>query len=284
MEILDRGASGPAGPRVPGEHTCLIFDDAQERIDRALSWVQVGLDRGERLVYVEAAGTDGLFARDLAQAGLDVTAPLEKGQLILLPAAEGLLAEGDWDVERRLALHERFVRESLDAGFPAVRMAAEAAPALALIPNMAELRRYERAMDALTQRLPVSVMCFYERRAFAAELGAFALAHPRGIEDRQMRVFAKPGHVTMVGEVDLSNTDLMVQALDEAVPLDGRVVVDLGGVSFIDVGAAGRLVELARRLGGPDRVRIVDAPRQLQRILAAADWQDELELVAGGAG
>ena len=282
MEILDRGAFGPSPSSGTGTHTCLVFDDPRERIDRALSWVQAGLDRGERLVYVEAPGADGGFAQDLAQAGVDLSAPIRDGRLVLLPAADALLAEGDWDVERRMALHERFVQDSLDAGFSAVRMAAEAAPALALIPDIAELRRYERGMEALTQRLPVSVMCFYERRAFAAELGAFAIFHPRGIEDRQMRVFATPGHVTMVGEVDLSNTDLMTQTLDEAVPADGPMVVDLSGVSFIDVGAAGRLVELARRLGR-DRLRIVDAPRQLQRILAAAGWQDELELVAGGA-
>lgn len=282
MEILG-GVSEPSGLSEPGAHTCLVFDDPRERIDRAVTWVQLGLDRGERLVYVEAPGQDGSFTQELAEAGLDVSAPLRDGQLVLLPAAEALLAEGDWDVERRMALHERFVHESLDAGFSAVRMAAEAAPALTLIPSMAELRRYEQGMEALTQRLPVSVMCFYERRAFAAELGGFALIHPRGIEDRQMRVFAKPGHVTMVGEVDFSNSELMTQVLDEAVPVDGRVVVDLGAVSFIDVGGAGRLVELARRLGGPDRVRIVDPPRQLGRILAAADWQDELEMVAGDA-
>lgn len=282
MEIVARGVADPAALSGPGTHTCLIFDDPQEHLDRTRTWVQAGLDRGERLVYLEAPGMDGQLARNLAQVGLDVSVPLRDGQLMLLPAADALLADGDWDVERRMALHERFVRESLDAGFPAVRMAAEAAPVLGLIPGMAELRRYERGMEALTQRLPVSVMCFYERRAFSAELGAFTLVHPRGIEDRQMRVFAQPGHVTMVGEVDLSNMDLMSQALDEAVPEDGPMVVDLAGVSFIDVGGAGRLVDLARRLGR-DRLRVVGAPRQLQRILAAADWQDELQLVAAGA-
>ena len=270
----------PSDPAAPGQHLCLVFDDARERIDRALSWVQSGLDRGERLVYVEAPGRAGIFAAELRAAGLDISAPVRDGQVVLLPAEEALLADGDWDVERRIALHERFVQDSLDTGFAAVRMAAEAAQVMDLIPSAEELRRYEQGMEALTLRLPVSVMCFYERRAFAGQLGAFALAHPRGFEDRQMRVFATPGHVALVGELDYSNTDLMTQALEEASAPGGDLVIDLSGLSFIDVGNTGKLVELARRL--PGRVRVIDAPRHLRRILEAARWDGELDLIAGG--
>lgn len=283
MEILDRDVFDPSGTSDPGRHRCLVFDDAGQRVEQALSWVQQGLDRGERVVYVEPTGREGEFTADLHAAGLDLAAPIRQGQVVLLSAPEALLADGDWDVARRMALHESFVLESLRDGFPAVRMAAEAAPALGVVPDLAALRDYETGMERLTLRVPVSVMCFYERSVFAQELGRIALVHPQGMEDRQMRVIAKPGHVRLVGEVDISNHQLMGSVLDEAVPLGGTLVVDLAGVSFIDVGGAGRLVELARRLGGGDRVKVVGAPRQLRRILAAADWQDELELVSGGA-
>lgn len=283
MEIIERDLLLPPGSSGPGEHTCLVFDEPAERIDRAISWLRHGLARGERVVYVEAPATAGRFAAEMRAAGVSVDAPLRDGQLILLPASEALLADGDWHVERRMALHEQFVLDSLDTGFTAVRMAAEAAPALSVIPSIEELRRYEAGMEALTRRLPVSVMCFYEREVFADDIGSLALVHPRGIEDRQMRAFAKPGHVTMVGEVDYSNLDVLTQVLDEASAEGGELTIDLRGLSFIDVGGAGRLVELARRLGGAARVRVVDPPRQLRRILDAADWQNELELVSGGA-
>jgi anti-anti-sigma factor len=110
-----------------------------------------------------------------------------------------------------------------------------------------------------------------------------ARAHPRGIEERHMRVVTQPGRVTLAGDVDISNIDLMATALDQAVPVHGRLVVDLAAVSFIDVSGVSRLVELARRLGGAERLAIVDPPRQLRRILDAADWESELELVPGGA-
>ena len=284
MDIAEQGRAVAPGVEGPGDHRCLVYDDAEQRAERTASWVRHGLHDGERVVYVQPHGMAGRFKDDLASWGLDATTLLRDGRVVLLSPEQALLVDGDWDVATRMALHEAFVRESVGAGFSAVRMGADAGAAMAFIPGLDALARYEDGMETLTLRLPVSVLCLYERRAFGQALGAVALAHPRGIGDRQMQIVAKPGHVTLVGEVDLSNTELMASALREAVTLDGRLVVDLAGVSFIDLGGTTQLIDLARRLGGRDHVRVIGAPRQLRRILGAAGWTEELELVGGGVG
>ncbi|HWH31359.1 MAG TPA: MEDS domain-containing protein [Egibacteraceae bacterium] len=284
MGIAERGIAAAPGVDRPGDHSCLVYDDAEQRAEHTAFWVRHGLDRGERVVYVQPPGMAGQFQDELASWGLDVTAPLREGRVVLLSPEQALLVDGDWDVARRMALHEAFVRESVGQGFAAVRMGADAAAAMAHVPGLAALSRYEKGMESLTLRLPVSVLCLYERRAFGQAFGGVALAHPRGMGDRQMHIVAKPGHVTLVGEVDMSNTQLVASALREAATLDGRLVVDLAGVSFIDLGGTTQLVDLARRLGGRDCVRVVGAPRPLRRILGAAGWTDELDLVGGGVG
>ena len=92
---------------------------------------------------------------------------------------------------------------------------------------------------------------------------------------------AWPGHVEMVGEVDVSNASLVGSVLDGVTPEDGHVVVDLRALSFIDVTGAEQLVKVARRLRPSSRVRVGGAPPQLRTILQVVGWDDEMDF--GGA-
>jgi anti-anti-sigma factor len=90
---------------------------------------------------------------------------------------------------------------------------------------------------------------------------------------------AVEGPVTVVtarGELDLAVNDALRDVLG---PLDGRVVVDLRDVTFMDSSSIGVLVGAARRLktsGGELRLRSpAETPRRVLEITGLGDWIDD---------
>jgi anti-anti-sigma factor len=92
--------------------------------------------------------------------------------------------------------------------------------------------------------------------------------------------------VTLAGEIDLSTVDRLASALE---PLDGRVVVDLHGVSFLDCMGIGILVAVRNRLlvdGGDLHLRSPQAQvRRMLTILGLHDWivDNDQRIRAGGS-
>jgi anti-anti-sigma factor len=82
--------------------------------------------------------------------------------------------------------------------------------------------------------------------------------------------------VTARGELDLAVKDTLSRVLR---PLEGRVVVDLSQVTFMDSSSIGVMVGAARRLkasGGELRLRAPgDAPRTVLEITGLKDWIDD---------
>lgn len=278
MQILNQDAYGQPDALGPGQHMCWIVDHADDRVRGAAAWAEQGLAAGEQVVWVERAGDRGGFVAELERHGVAWRRPVGEGRLVVLQPHDALLVEGRFDVEARMALHAAFVRQSLADGFSAVRMGAEAAPALGIIPDIDALLAYERGMEELTRTLPVSVMCFYGRPALGARLAQFVPVHGRGVVAPLLRMSSTPGEVRLSGEVDLSNSDLLGALLSGVEPRGGRVQVQLRDLRFIDVGGTAQLVQLSRRLGPQVRVRVLDPPPQLARILDAGGFVHHLEV------
>jgi len=79
--------------------------------------------------------------------------------------------------------------------------------------------------------------------------------------------------VMLTGEVDLSTVGQLAAALE---PLDGHVVVDLDGLSFLDCMGIGNLVAARNRLvadGGDLHLRSPqDRVRRVLELLGLDDW------------
>jgi anti-sigma B factor antagonist len=90
---------------------------------------------------------------------------------------------------------------------------------------------------------------------------------------------ASEGSTTVVlarGELDLAVKDTLSRVLQ---PLQGRVIVDLSDVTFMDSSAIGVLVGAARRLatsGGVLRLRAPhETPRTALEVTGLGDWIDD---------
>lgn len=96
-----------------------------------------------------------------------------------------------------------------------------------------------------------------------------------------LEVSIEAGLMRLVGEVDVTNLGVLASVLVAARPWCGDLLIDLTGLSFIDVAGTSLLVCLARQLAPVTRVTVLRPPPHLEMILRAVGWEHELAIAPG---
>src|ERR1700704_3853955 len=75
----------------PADHVCTLYDQRDEEVAIAVSYIRAGLDRGELCVCVVDDGGESILAA-LASEGVDIDAEMRQGRLAIFekPLAQGL--------------------------------------------------------------------------------------------------------------------------------------------------------------------------------------------------
>jgi anti-anti-sigma factor len=102
------------------------------------------------------------------------------------------------------------------------------------------------------------------------------------VDDGQASVWVEPGLIRIAGEIDVANVEVIGDVLAGVSPEHGELVVDLSGLSFIDLTGARRLIELARRLAPREHLKVVHPPASLKMILDAVGWREQLDVEPNG--
>jgi anti-anti-sigma factor len=138
-------------------------------------------------------------------------------------------------------------------------------------PEQVPRRPREGRYDSLRQ----SVFMGLWRRAVgrSADDGA-GRAEMRALADEDART-----GLVLSGELDMDSVACLTARLIEDVPRDGDLVVEAGGLSFIDVSGCRALVEAAERLGDGRRLVLSHPPRTLVRVMSLCGWADHPRLV-----
>ncbi|MGC1211161.1 MAG: MEDS domain-containing protein [Micromonospora sp.] len=241
-------------------HVLLLHATESERLSSLTAWACRGLDLGEKVIYTE--GPDGqhqwLYSV-LDVHGIDVAEATRDGRLEILPLADFYPREGQ----------DRIVDRALAEGFPAVRMSAEAAAALAVL-SPDEYLALERNMDRLCRTRPVSAMCQYARAGSPGiQMRDAVTVHLTAVRESQFRTYPLRDGVAVSGELDLSNADVFADLVRAATGAANDVLwLDLAMLRFVDAAACRALTELTedfRDSGG--RVLLVAAQPGVARTM-----------------
>jgi anti-anti-sigma factor len=220
-------------------HVLLTFGREMHRQARVVSWVRQGLARGEKIIYSTVPGDTVVPA--LRTGGREAAVALQHGQFSLVPATDFFPG----------ARQAELVREALDEGYPAVRLAARADEALRQ-ESLGEYQAVDRLMHELCSSLPVSALCQLDTGGVSPQTVTTLIdGHAGVVEDAQMRIFSRAGQIVVSGEVDFSSAAVVTSALRCLSTLDGpsTIIVDLSDLSFVDVAGCRALV------AGTDDVR-----------------------------
>ena len=261
----------------PGDHACLMFSDADERLDIVAAFVRDGLTASQRvLCYVESS-TPSAFAVELAERGLPVDASVASGQLVVAGSGEFYLAGGSFGAERALGLLESQVRAAHGDGYAGLRLTADMCWALRPAAGVEQLIEYEQQVAQVLTAASALAVCQYDRERFdTVTLASMTAAHGRAVaavtyhDDAMLRIcrqYAPPG-LRVAGELDFRALPALTRALTEAIALDRVVNVNLRHLRFID-GAAGAAVVQAAAGLGPDKRMLVTCQPLVGKVLGA---------------
>jgi anti-anti-sigma regulatory factor len=253
----------------PGDHACLTFSDADERLDIVAAFVRDGLEQGARVLCLTDALAPAQLTAELADRGLPVHDSLGSRQLEVAASTAAFVASGMFDPARVIATLRNRIDEALCAGYPGLRIAVDMCWALRPVTGVEQLVAYEHQFTRLLAGCRATAVCQYDRLSFdAVTLAGVAAAHSRAVaavtyhSDAVLRICRQhiPPGVRLAGELDYRGLDALNRALGEAVRLDSHIFLNLAQLSFIDVAAAGAILQAALGLADSQRMTAVCQP------------------------
>jgi hypothetical protein len=204
-----------------GDHACLTFTDADERLDLVAAFVRDGLRAGLKVVcWTDAVSPDGL-ADELAARSVRPGAALRRGQLRLATVAGSLLGDGAVSAVGMVDVLAGEVETAGRDGYRGVRVTADMAWATRPHTAPEELMAFENTIADLFADGRLCMICQYDRNRFDAVTLAFAAkAHPKTVAAqvyhehpllRICRQYSPPG-VRVSGQLDYQHRDILEQA------------------------------------------------------------------------
>jgi anti-anti-sigma factor len=216
-------------------HLLLLHRSEGERLRRLAEWMRHGLQRGEKVVYVEPtdAGRESV-AVQLREHGIDADALHADGRLEILAP----------EVYYPVGAPEAVVDRGLAEGFPAVRISGAATSALAVV-TAAGHRDIEWGVDRLCRTRPVSALCQYAYPATAGPLLRAALdTHPSGFRELSLAGGGTRTRLVLQGSVDVANVEVLASLLGAAA--DGAAAAGIARL-HVDLTDAVHLAAIACR-------------------------------------
>lgn len=253
----------------PGDHACLTFTDADERLDIVAAFVRDGLDRGDKVVCLTDTLEPDQLCTELSDRGLPVESSSCSGQLEVLPSVSTYVVGGAFDPAEVISGLRARIDGALAEGYPGLRISSDMVWALRPVSGLEQLLTFEVQFSELLASRPATAVCQYDRAGFdAVSLAGASAVHGRGVaavtyhSDAVLRICRQhiPPGVRIAGELDYRGLDPLTRALGEAVRLDSHLFLNLSQLSFIDVAAAGVVLQTAFGLVGGKLMTVVCQP------------------------
>lgn len=175
----------------PHEHLCSIYESPQEHFTVAVPFIRIGLDRGEKCIYI----TDDDSERDIRAAmraeGIDVDRAVESNALTLTTKEQAYLKGGSFDPNWTFSFWKDATEQAMHEGFTALRGTGETEWVKRRLPGLDRWMEYESRLTHTLAEINCSALCQYDRQLFPPELLLDVIrTHPtvayRGIVGRNL--------------------------------------------------------------------------------------------------
>ncbi len=202
-----------------GDHLCLIYDRAAERMAALIPFLKRGLAAGERCLYLADDTTTDLAEEALLSEGIDVDRERERGALVLLTRRDGFLREERFDPGAMTDLLRQAEQEALDDGFAGLRVASEMSWCLGHAPGSERFLEYEALLNRFLDGSRSIGLCQYDRSRFTPRVVYDILhTHPFAVlgEDVCPNVFYEPPEMVLGPTTVDERVDWMIAQLRQA--------------------------------------------------------------------
>ncbi|WP_327352343.1 MEDS domain-containing protein [Streptomyces sp. NBC_01304] len=268
-----------------GDHACLGFDDDEARWEIRATYADIGLARGERVMFfTDPATTAAVAAEQLAACGLPAEEAIAAGRLVVINEVPGYDPESGFDPVARAQTWVEVTNSARREGFSGVRALGDMGWAADPGVDHDLLVDYEAGLTPLFADIGFTAICEYDRRAFDdALIDRMCVAHPKRVLHRlgALDISRTDDGLRLAGDADLATRDAFDTALHAVLRVPGAAtVLDLTELCFLDAHSAGLLVRLA--VGLPEARQVEVRCRPLQaKVLRLCGATQVPQLVLG---
>jgi PAS domain S-box-containing protein len=165
----------------PHDHLCLIYESPDEWEETIIPFIRIGLERGEKCLYVTATHTAEEIRERLTEAGINVPEIESRGQLSILLGDEVYTAGGCFDPDRMIQRLINETEKAVGQGYPALRVTGEMTWALKGVVGSERFLEYAAKLNRdFFPKYPCLAICQYERWQFGSEIiWSAILTHPK---------------------------------------------------------------------------------------------------------
>ncbi len=162
-----------------GDHVCWFYEREEDHRAVVSRFVRIGLERGEKVLYVADTHSPDTILGYLRDDGLAVDEFLRRGQLVVATSDTVYLREGHFDPHAMCAHFRAETLRALDEGYAALRVTGEMEWASAAEHGCERLVEYEVQLHDFVAGSRCLLICqFYQRRVEPSLLLDVLQAHP----------------------------------------------------------------------------------------------------------
>ncbi|MFW5836634.1 MAG: MEDS domain-containing protein [Desulfovibrionaceae bacterium] len=165
-----------------GDHLCCIYETEEEHRAVLAPFLRSGLEQGHKILYVVDARTAETVMGYLEREGLEASAYIDSGRLVLAESRDTYTRGGVFDPDSMLELLHAESAKARDEGFEALRVTGEMSWALRGLPGSDRLMEYEGKLNQFFPGSNCIGLCQYDMRRFEPDVLLDVLAtHPIAI-------------------------------------------------------------------------------------------------------
>ena len=165
----------------PGDHTALIYRTRAEQFATLCPFIQSGLARRERCLYITNDTSIGVVRERLLKSGIDVAAAESRGALKIATKDDTYQKHGAFEPDKMVADLKAELQDSLRRGFTGLRATGEMTWTLASPDSLSQLIAYEATLHKQFSPFLTGLCQYDETRFEPAILSDIIRIHPKVI-------------------------------------------------------------------------------------------------------
>jgi signal transduction histidine kinase len=175
----------------PHDHQSLIYESQEDRFAVAIPFIRIGLDRGEKCIYIADDGMEAGVRDAMRAQGIDVERAVATDSLVIAAKEDAFLKHGAFDPDRMPTFWADATAEATRQGFSALRATGETEWLLSNPPGRERWHEYESQLTHVLASLNCFALCQYNRQLLPPEFILNVIrTHPtviyRGVVCRNM--------------------------------------------------------------------------------------------------
>ena len=152
------------------DHFCSIYENPEEHYAVAIPFMRMGLDRGEKCIYIADDGTFGAVREAMQSEGIDVDRATESNALVLATKEQAYLERGSFNPDWMFTFWKEATDSAMSEGFAALRVTGETEWVVRGGRGLERWMEYESRLTHALSENNCSALCQYNRRCFPPEL------------------------------------------------------------------------------------------------------------------